>query len=221
MSALGLMAQTSTNVYSLNAVGYINVTLAPGFSIVADQLFATGGNAISNVLNNATGAYDGVGVFKWNGSIFNTDNGDSALSGNADGWDNNGVITINPGEAAWFFNPNSTNITFTFVGTVPQGTNTVTLGTGFSLASSPVPQSGDLVTVMGLTNYNDGDSVYVWNNTTGTGSFSTYGVAKGLGGAGYNGDWNPPGDPIVNVGQGFWYQTTSPISWTRVFSVNQ
>jgi hypothetical protein len=52
MSALGLMAQTSTNVYSLNAVGYINVVCPPGFSMIADQLWASGGNTISNLLRH-------------------------------------------------------------------------------------------------------------------------------------------------------------------------
>ena len=37
LSGASLMAQ----VYSLNAVGYINVTCAPGFSIIADQLYAS------------------------------------------------------------------------------------------------------------------------------------------------------------------------------------
>jgi len=223
LSALGLMAQTSTNVYSLNAVGYINVTVPPGFSIVADQLWATGGNTLSNAVNNASGALNGVQVFKWTGSTFTTDNGDNSVLGDPlSGWASLGTITLNPGEAAWFQNPNSTNLTLTFVGTVPQGTNTVNLGTGFSLASSPVPQSGDLVTVMGLTNYHDLDQVFVWEpNGTGGGAYNNYAVSLGLGGFGNNGDWASPGDPQVNVGQGFWYETTAPIVWTRNFSVNQ
>ena len=34
LGSVSLMAQ-STNVYSLNAVGYINVTVQPGFNIVS------------------------------------------------------------------------------------------------------------------------------------------------------------------------------------------
>ena len=87
------------------------------------------------------------------------------------------------------------------------------------MASSPVPQSGDLVTVMGLTNENQGDSVYVYNNP---GGYTTYNYNTNTGSAGYGGNWSSAGDPMVNVGQGFWYQTSgAPINFTRVFSVNQ
>jgi len=222
LSSAALMAQT--NVYSLNAVGYINVTCAPGFNMIADQLISTN-NTLGSLLNDAAGTYDNVLVYSWNGSTFSHDSGDSALSGNANGWDNNGVITMNPGQAVWFQNPNKTNMVLTFVGTVPQGSLTNTLaGSGaFTMASSIVPQSGDLVTNLGLTNFNNGDHVYVFNNTTGAGSYTTY-TADSLGGSGYQGLWDPPGDPQVNVGQGFWYQTFKTggaVSWVRSFSVNQ
>lgn len=220
------MAQT--NVYSLNAVGYVNVTCPPGFSIIADQLQGTN-NTIGSLLNNAAangapGPYEGIQLYKWNGSQFTFDTGDNQLSGNANGWDNNGVITLNPGEAAWINNNRSTNLTLTFVGTVPQGslTNTMPGPNKFSLISSVVPQAGDLVTNMGLTNYNDGDQVYVFNNPPKT--YAQYTVDKTLGGAGYLGQWDPPGDPQVNVGQGFWYHTSgtgTTVNWVRNFSVNQ
>jgi hypothetical protein len=218
MSALGLMAQTSTNVYSLNAVGYINVTCPPGFSMIADQLFASGGNTISNILSDSNDSLDGVTVFKWTGTTFAIDNANNQIYSSPSGWQNNGAITLNPGEAIWFENPSNVTMTLTFVGTVPQGTNTVLLNTGFTMASSPVPQSGDLITNMGLTNFNDGDSVFVYNNP---GGYTIYNANFGTGSEGYNTDWNPPGDPIVNVGQGFWYEAVAPINFTRVFSVNQ
>jgi hypothetical protein len=215
LSAIGLMAQTSTNVYSLNAVGYINVTIPPGFSIISDQLWATGDNAISNIVNDASGAYDFVTIYKWSGSTFNTDTALSAVG--APYWENGGAITLNPGEAAWVNNPNSTNLTFTFVGTVPQGTNTVPVPLGFSMLSSPVPQSGGISTVLGFTNVNLFDQVYVW--TPGSGYFNS-GVVPSGAGTGYNLEWGN-GEPTVNVGEGFWYQATAAVSWTRVFSVNQ
>jgi len=186
LGSASLMAQT--NVYSLNAVGYINVTCAPGFTMIADQLQATN-NSIGSLLNDSTGTYDGIQVYKWNGTVFTFDTGDLALSGTANGWDNNGVITLNPGEAAWLKNPRATNVVLTFVGTVPQGslTNTIAGPNKFSMVSSLVPQGGDLVTNLGLTNYNDGDQVYVFNNPPGT--YTPYTVDKLLGGAGYLGQW--------------------------------
>ena len=56
-SALGtasLVAQT--NVYSINAVGYINLTLQPGFNIIACQL-QTGSNTVAGLFNNQTGEF--------------------------------------------------------------------------------------------------------------------------------------------------------------------
>jgi hypothetical protein len=223
LSALGLMAQTSTNVYSLNAVGYINVTLPPGFSIVADQLIATGGNTISNLVNDTSGAYDGLTYFKFTGHGFNYDTASSTFGAGNNGWPSGGQDTLNPGEAAWFQNPNTTNMTLTFVGTVPQGTNTVSLPVGFSLISSPVPQAGTLSTALGFTNVNQNDVVFVWQpNGTGGGSYVDGGdqvVPAGFG-SGYNTEWSP-NEPTVAVGQGFWYQATAAVNWTRVFSVNQ
>jgi hypothetical protein len=106
----------------------------------------------------------------------------------------------------------------TFVGTVPQGTNTLHLATGFNLVSSIVPQAGDIVTTMGLTNYNvPGDNVYFYS--PGAGYVGGTGTEADNLGSGNNGDWSN-GDPTVAVGQGFWYQAAAPIAWTRNFSVN-
>jgi hypothetical protein len=218
LSAFGLMAQTSTNVYSLNAVGYINVTANPGFNMIADQLWATGGNSVSNVLSDSNDSIDGVSIYKWTGTTFAVDNANNQIYSSPSGWQNGGQMTLNPGEAIWFNNPSNVPMTLTFVGTVPQGTNTVLLNTGFTMASSPVPQSGDLVTVMGLTNENQGDSVFVFNNP---GGYTTYNYNTNTGSVGFGGNWLPPGDPIVAVGQGFWYEATAPVNYTRVFSVNQ
>jgi len=223
LSSGALMAQT--NVYSLNAVGYVNVTCEPGFNMIADQLISTN-NTIGSLLVNTSGQYNGIQIYKWTGTTYTSDTGDNVL-GAADGWDNAGVITMNPGEAVWFHNPSNAAITVTFVGTVPQGSlsNVVTITGGgkFSMLSSVVPQGGDLVTNLGLTNYNDGDQIYVFNNTNGTGKYTTYTVDKELGSAGFNSQWDPPGDPQVAVGQGFWYHTSATgaaVSWVRNFSVN-
>jgi len=220
LSALGLMAQTSTNVYSLNAVGYINVTVPPGFSIVADQLWASGGNAVSNVVNDTSGVYDGVTYFKWTGTGFNFDTANAGFAASTGGWPGGGTDTLNPGEAAWFQNPNNTNLTFTFVGTVPQGTNSVALHTGFNMISSIVPQAGALSTDLGFTNVNVGDTAFVWDPTGKQYVNGGQGVVDSGFGTGYNNEWSG-GEPSLAVGQGFWYQATAPVTWTRVFSVNQ
>jgi hypothetical protein len=226
VGALGAAsAIAQTNVYSINAVGYINLTLAPGFNMIACQLQTTN-NTIGSLLNNASGIYDNCVVYKYNAAnaTYGTDLGDSSGSSYANGWDANGTITMNPGEAVWFKNAATSNLTATFVGTVPQGTNTVPIQVGFQMISSPVPFSGDLVTNMQLTNYTDKTVVFVWNNpATGQphGGYSTYLVDLSGGSQGYKSQWDDP-DPAVNVGQGFWYKsgagTQTP--WVQVFSIN-
>jgi len=218
LTAIGSAAvMAQTNVYSLNAVGYVNVSLVKGFNMIADQLQSTN-NTISNLLNDAAGTYDGLTVYKWTGSGFQTDTANSAIYPN--NWQNSGVITLNPGEAAWIKTPAA--MTITFVGTVPTGNLTVNLaGAGaFSMVSSMVPQAGDLATNLGYTNFNDGDKIFVFNPATQ--AYQTFNVSFAAGNTGYNQDFVNTGDPVLAVGQGFWYQTakTAPATvWTRSFSI--
>jgi hypothetical protein len=227
LTALGSAAvMAQTNVYSLNAVGYVNVTLYPGFNMVADQL-QSGTNTIGSLINDATGQYDKMQVFKWTGTGFQSDTANSAVSTFADNWLANGVITLNPGEAAWIKNPNATNMTLTFVGTVPQGTlNTTIAGNGsFSMISSQVPQAGDLATNLGFTNFNQGDTMYVYSAAPPSPGYKVYNYNTNTGNSGYLLNFTGgTGDPQLLVGQGFWYKTGvgAPVtSWSRTFSVNQ
>jgi hypothetical protein len=226
LTALGSAAvMAQTNVYSLNAVGYVNVTLFPGFNMIADQL-QSGTNTIGNLINDASGYYDHMVVYKWTGTGFQSDTANSAVSSFADNWIANGVITLNPGEAAWLKNPNSTNVTITFVGTVPQGTlNTTIAGpNAFSMISSQVPQGGDLATDLGFTNFNQGDTMYVFNPTNQ--AYKVYNYNTNTGNSGFGSNFTGgTGDPILAVGQGFWYKTgasaPATTTWSRTFSVNQ
>jgi hypothetical protein len=222
-------AMSQSVVYSLNAVGYITLTLNPGFSIISCQLITTN-NTVGSLLNNGTGLsgnpgpYEGSIVYKYNPGTghYSTDAADAQGSSYSDGWDGNGVMTMNPGEAIWFNNGTGHAVTATFVGTVPQGTNTVSLVSGFNMISSPVPFGGDVVTNMGLTNYNDSDKVYVWNNPAPghpTGAYTVSVVDLEGGSSGYMSQWDSP-DPQAQVGQGFWYNATAPFVWTQIFSVN-
>jgi hypothetical protein len=211
LGSISVMAQ-STNVYSLNAVGYINVTALPGFNIVSCPLIASPDNTLNTLLSNSTGAYAHWQYYGWNPSTaaYITDTGLPTK------WGNGGAETLNPGQAAWLFNPNATNVTITFVGTVPSGTNSITLySNSFNLVSSILPTSGDIVTnsLMSFTNGQLHDQVYMWN-AAGTNYLSADTRLP----AGWS------SDPIQStVGGGFWYfnsQTTNN-SWTESFSVNQ
>jgi hypothetical protein len=163
-----------------------------------------------------------VKIYAWTGSNYLVDSGDTILSPYWNGWDNGGIITLNPGQAVWFCNPNQTNMIVVFQGNVPTGTLTTKInGPGlFNMISSPVPVGSDLVAnpLMNFTNFYDGDEVFVWNDTSG---WTWYAVDMEFGTPGYLSQWDPPGDPQVNVGQGFWYKTspkTPNFTWTETFS---
>jgi hypothetical protein len=230
LGTASVMAQ-STNVYSLNAVGYINVTVVPGFNIVSCPLISSPDNTVGTVFNNSSGYLTGADVYFFNpatgqypeDSALNVGSG-RGLTPNTNGWENGGTNVLNPGVACFFQNNSSTNITFTFVGTVPQGSLTNILTPGFNLVGSAVPTSGDLITnsITMLTNYNIGDDVYTYNPTTA--QYPEYSAVSGVrsGGTGYNDNWLG-GDPIItNVGSGFFYQNNSnaPVVWVENFSVN-
>jgi len=215
LGAIGsVSALAQTNVYSLNAVGYINVSLYPGFNIVscplvvADPGTGAQNNSLSNLLVNTNGQFKKWQVYGWNGSYIQD-------SGSGSGWSLGGTQTINPGQAVWVQNPSNSTVTVTFVGTVPTGSLTNALLPGFNLVSSMVPASGDIVTnlIMAFgTNATKKDQVYTYNPLTT--NYIQYS-------AGAAGSW-PGGDPILpSVGGGFWYQSVSANTnnWVENYTV--
>jgi hypothetical protein len=232
LGSVSVLAQT--NVYSLNAVGYVNVTCNPGYTIISVPLIASPDNTIGTLLNNASGVYTGDSVFTYSASAgFILDQAEGSGRGgttNANGWANNGTNVLAPGVGAWFLNAGTSPVTLTFVGTVPSGSLTNTLLTGYTLAGSILPTSGDLAsnTLTTLTNYNEGDSVFAYSNPGGFTIFQS-GTGRGQGGFGYSetpggkGDWTSTGDPTIpNVGEGFWYLNSGPtVNWVENFSVGQ
>jgi len=197
-SALSTMAQT--NVYSLNAVGYINVTLYPGFTMIANQLNTTNAT-IDSLLSTVP---DGCQLFKFN-------NGYSTYTQDG-GWQPNGTSTLTPGEGCFLRNPYGTNITVTFVGEVPQGNLTNNLPLGFSIRSSMVPQSGDVAVTLGIP-AQDGDQVYKYipSGSPGGPGYATYT---------WDTDSYQPVNPSFGVGEAFFVKTLAAKNWVRTFSVN-
>jgi hypothetical protein len=223
LGSISVMAQ-STNVYSLNAVGYINVTIEPGYNIIACPLLAAPDNTVNSVLNNGAGQYNGSTVFFYSPATgYSSDLANTAKTANTNGWTHNGTNVLAPGLACWFLSPFPTNITVTFVGTVPSGPMTNALLAGYNLVSSVLPVSGDIVTnsLSSLTNYNLGDSVITYDPIAG---YETYQSSATKGSTGYDNNWTSPhGDPITsNVYSGFWYLNSgATVNWVEDFSVNQ
>lgn len=198
LAGFGILS-ASAQVYSVNAVGYVNVTApANGFALVANQLNASPNNAISNIF---TGVPEGTLVYTWGGSGF------TIATFEFGEWSNGG-LQVGPGRAAFLRNPGATPLTVTFVGEVPQGTLTTSYGAGFSLLSSQVPQAGQLQAVLGFTP-KENDIVFKWNVAQQRYDLFTFEF----------GEWSPS-NPSLEVGEGFFLKTDAAGTWTRNFSVN-
>jgi len=209
LGGVSLMAQ-STNVYSLNAVGYINVTVQPGFNIISDPLIASPDNTITTVLTN-TGQFSKFQVWAWSPSTSSY----AEAIGTKSGWGTSGNITLSPGQAAWLYNPGAAPTNITFVGTVPSGSLTNTLApSSFNLVSSILPTSGDIVTnpLMNFHTAVSKDQVWTWDATAKAYTEEIAGKSGFL------------THPIqATVGGGFWYfnATNTANNWVETFTVGQ
>ena len=131
LSAAGI-ATSMAQVYSQNAVGYINLPLTPGFNLIANQLAQPPGGYTLNALipNPPPGSL----VYRFSGGVFATFTFDDADLI----WTPNGTATLDLGKGFWIQVPSA--YTLTFVGEVPQNTLTTPTPTGFNLVASQVPQ---------------------------------------------------------------------------------
>jgi hypothetical protein len=195
-SSLGALGQ----VYSVNAVGYINITVpAKSYVLAANQLNA-GANTLKDVL---PGVPDGTIVFKYaQGSGF------AAIGFEFGEW-GTPAATVKPGEGWFIQNNGAAPLTVTLVGEVPQGTLQTGLLKGLNLISSQVPQAGQLVAEL-MFPAADGDVVYQWD-TVG----QKYKAPNGYEFGEFAG-----GDPTIGVGEGFFVNKSAASSWDRTFAVN-
>lgn len=194
-------------VYSVNAVGYVNLEIPSGFSILANPLKATD-NKLSALFPKNLPADTTVFLFRNN----RFDMATFAL-------DDNGVLNwdtdfeILPGEGAFIRNPSATKLTVTFVGEVMQSTTgplATPIPAGFSLRASQVPQAGILTTDLAFP-ATESDAIFFYRN--GRYDMCLYSLDD-------NGALNWDTVPSPNVGEGFWVNTKTARTWNRTFSVN-
>jgi hypothetical protein len=215
------VATSMAQVYSVNAVGYVNTTLVPGFNLISNPLNAAD-NKIETLFNNFQGGpRDGTIVYKFvNGNFQNASY--IALFGTWSG-DAVGQTTL-PGEGVFVFLPNpaageAANKVLTFVGEVPQNQTTVNIPKGFSIISSPVPQNvspdvtkntdGSAAPIPA----SDGDIIYHYNTTTKNFDSNSYFALFG--------GWDTTPLPPIKVGEAVYYfHTGNATTWNRTFSVN-
>jgi len=205
------MAQS--NVYSLNVVGYYNVTIGAHQKVmIANQLNTTNNTVAALLAPPSIGNNDAVFKFAaggFTGFTYSTDLGMFDPDASA--------VTMNPDEAVFFVNAQSTAETVTFVGEVEQGSLTNTLPLGIKvLRSSIVPQAGMVDTTFGVVPDNN-DSLFIYNPLENNGGYSGFTYSTDLGG------WDPA-EPTINVGEGFFYVKAANgapanTNWVRNFTV--
>ena len=202
VGALGI-AGASAQVYSVNAVGYVNKSIPKGFSIVANPL-NNGGNKISDVFGANPGS---LTVYTFGDAGFAINSYDADF----EEWDD-GDAVVAPGEGFFVLNSGDAASTVTFVGEVPQGDLSNALPQGFSIRSSQVPQEGKLDVDLGFPT-DEAVTVYQFG-------------AAGYTISAYDADfeeWDTDDaqGPVVGVAEGFWVLRESATNWTRSFSTSE
>jgi hypothetical protein len=195
VGALGFTA-AQAQVYSVNAVGYVNKSIPSGFSIVANPL-NNGDNKVSTVFGANPGP---LTVYRFGDAGFSISSYDTDF----EEWSSDDVI--NPGEG-FFVNNGGDASTVTFVGEVPQGALSNSLPAGFSIRSSQVPQAGKLQTDLGFP-VDEAVTVYQFG-------------ANGYSISSFDADFEEwDSEPTVGVAEGFWVLRQSATNWTREFSTS-
>jgi len=211
-------ATSMAQVYSLNVVGYINVTLTNGFQLVSCPLVGSPDNTLNSILP-ATSVPTGTIVYTFNNGTgsYSSDTSTAPRGGGANIWASGGTASLAVGQGAFVFLPGgpgtSTNVTF--VGTVQQasGSTPTPIAAGFSIVSSQVPLSGGVTTTLGYTP-NVGDILYTFDPVAQ--GYSSYSFITPRGG-GAN-QWSPS-EPSINVSQSFFLDAAASGSWANNFTV--
>lgn len=235
LGAAGLLT-ASAQVYSVNAVGYVNVSVpgdGTGFAILANPLNGTNNN-INTILPLPLTAVDSV-IY-----LFDVDGSLAGDPGQRQNYYSSQYYDAGTGSGIWYPEVNlapgvgffvkaktadNSPLSVTFVGEVPQGTlvNTLPAAPDLAMSSSMVPQAGtlDALSFPGSVD----DVVYLWDvDGTLLGNDSntpqTW-VAQQRYDDGMGGQlWYP--DNQIKVAQGFFVKKagSSNLQWTRTFSVN-
>ena len=202
------------NVYSLNVVGYINLTLQPGLNLIANQLDVDGymtNNTYTGVfstnLPDASKVYafnpvtGGYGIITW-----------SAGSGNWIGSAANKAAVnaaLTPGIGVWVLNNGASATNLTLVGNVIQGTNVTSLANALQVVSI-IPPISTTITNAGYIP-TTADKVFQFNPVTQGYKIHTYNGATGT--------WTGGGTPTPAVGEAFFFQPAVATNWVQAFTV--
>jgi hypothetical protein len=193
-------AVAQSNVYSLNVVGYYNVSMGANQKVLLGNQLNTTNNTLAGVIPNPPPLSQ---FFKFNGGFTTYQFDDVDLV-----WTPNGNVSLAPGEGGFFISPVAT--TLTFVGEVMQGSLTNTLPQNTKvIRTSIVPQAGRVSTDLGLPG-EALDQLFTFS-----GGFTTYQFDD------VDLVWTPS-EPTNNVGGAFFYikaAGNTQTNWVRNFTV--
>jgi len=194
------VASSMAQVYSVNAVGYVNLSIPGGFSMIANQFIAPSYKIKDLIPNPPPGTV--LYLFSNTGGYDVQTFDDIDLA-----WSPNPNATLNLGGGAFILSPSLFNLTF--VGEVPQGTLNTATPAGFSILSSQVPQSAP-ISNLGLVG-EPADVLYKFSNTAGYVVYTFDDIDL---------VWSP-NEPSMGVGESFFLLKSGPSrTWTRTFTVN-
>jgi hypothetical protein len=205
------VASSMAQVYSVNAVGYINVTVPAGqLKMVANQLISSS----TNVSQAIPTAPSGTQVFSLNSDgTFRIGQYNVIIPGTLEFWDDPEVPLPLGGGLFVSVPSGGSPLNITFVGEVPQGTLNNLVPSGLSMKSSMVPQSG-LITANLNYQPTANDTCYQYDGGTGNFIIGQYNVII----PGTLEFWD--NEPNIAVGEAFYLLTSTQKTWTRTFTVN-
>ncbi|MEI2722206.1 MAG: hypothetical protein V9H26_01310 [Verrucomicrobiota bacterium] len=207
--AAGLVSSMAqANVYSLNVVGYVNVTVEGGgaYNLLANPLNNTAGNDLNTLFSGPQA--NTSQVLTWDTDLFDFSAVQPSYAAGA--WSANVPLPVGKG---FFYVNQGTTFTQTFVGEVVQGsfTNVVTGSGAYNLIGASVPEGGNFTAaITGLSPANT-DQVLKWD--VNTFDFATVQPSYAAGA------WSPA-TLTINPAEGFFYVRQGPtVNWVRNFTV--
>jgi len=200
-------------VYSQNIVGYVNVPLVSGYSVLANQLDYDGtgtNNTVATVFG--TNLLAGTVVYAWQPATVGYASATWLNSKGTLKWTGNtnavsAALNTANGLGVFISSPGTNNLTL--VGTVLQQTNVQALVSGYNFVSSIAPLGGGLTTTLGYAP-TVGDHAYVWNPATQGYGLSSYINSKGTL------KWSPS-EPQLGVASIVFLETAGVETWTNGF----
>jgi len=198
--SFALFSTAADSVVSENIVGYINVALPWGMSLIGNQLLQTN-MTLGYLIPTAP---DGAQVLMLVGNDYDS----SVFSTASMSWSKPG-FELALGRGFFFVNPSRTTFTQTFVGEVVTA-STNPLPAGVSLKASILPQAGSINTVQNIPGQ-PGDVLFTYfSDAEARGRYirSTFSATENA--------WVP--DQDLGVAKGFWIQKRQAQDWVRIFA---